>query len=72
LRERKRGYFSLGARALLHFHEDAGNLYVDVRLEDTFERMRVTSGAEQSEFLRRVRLALADSGEIGLTRDHHR
>jgi hypothetical protein len=32
LRERKRGYFSRGSRAFLHFHEDAGDPYVDVRL----------------------------------------
>jgi hypothetical protein len=55
LRERKRGYFSRGARAFLHFHEDAGDLYVDVRLGDAFERMRVTSAAEQADFVSRVR-----------------
>lgn len=60
LRERRRGYFSRGSRAFLHFHEDAGDVYVDVKLADTFERMRITSGAEQAEFLRRVRIALAD------------
>jgi hypothetical protein len=58
LRERKRGYFSRGSRAFLHFHEDAGDVYVDVRLGDSFERMRVTSGAEQADFLGRVRAAL--------------
>jgi hypothetical protein len=40
LRERKRGYFSRGSRAFLHFHEDAGDLYVDVRLDGAFRRMR--------------------------------
>jgi hypothetical protein len=54
LHERKRGYFSLGSRAFLHFHEDAGDLYVDVRLDGAFQRMRVTSGAEQATFLARV------------------
>ncbi|HKD89211.1 MAG TPA: hypothetical protein VKB62_11825 [Streptosporangiaceae bacterium] len=29
LRERKPGYFSRRSRAFLHFHEDAGYLYVD-------------------------------------------
>ena len=58
LRERKRGYFSRGSRAFLHFHEDAGDIYVDVRLGDSFERMRVTSGAEQADFVCRVRAAL--------------
>jgi hypothetical protein len=58
LRERKRGYFSRGSRAFLHFHEDAGDLYVDVRLGSDFERMRVTSQAEQADFLSRVSEAL--------------
>lgn len=59
LRERKRGYFSRGSRAFLHFHEDAGDLYVDVRLDSSFERMKVTSAGEQASFLSRVRHALA-------------
>jgi hypothetical protein len=58
LRERKRGYFSRGSRAFLHFHEDVGDLYVDVRLGSDFERMRVTSQAEQADFLSRVSEAL--------------
>lgn len=58
LRERKRGYFSRGGKAFLHFHEDAGDFYVDVRLGSTFQRMKVTSGGEQSEFLCRVQQAL--------------
>jgi hypothetical protein len=55
LRERKRGYFSRGSRAFLHFHEDAGDLYVDVRLSDSFERMKVSTAAEQAGFVSRVR-----------------
>ena len=55
LRERKRGYFSRGSRAFLHFHEDAGDFYVDVKLGGKFQRMRVTSHDEQAEFLARVR-----------------
>ena len=58
LRERKRGYFSRGSRAFLHFHADAGDLYVDVKLGGKFERMRVTSHNEQADFLSRVREAL--------------
>jgi len=58
LRERKRGYFSRGSRAFLHFHEDAGDLYVDVRLDSAFQRMRVTSRDEHADFLSRVREAL--------------
>jgi hypothetical protein len=58
LRERKRGSFARGSRAFLHFHEDSGDLYVDVRLDTAFQRMRVTSEAEQAEFLLRVRDAI--------------
>jgi hypothetical protein len=60
LQERRPGYFSRGSRAFLHFHEDAGDLYVDVRLNSKFERMRVTGPREQTEFLSRVRATLAD------------
>jgi hypothetical protein len=51
LRERRRGYFSRARHAFLHFHEDAGELYVDVKLGDRFERMRVSTATEQSDFL---------------------
>jgi hypothetical protein len=58
LRERKRGSFSRGSRAFLHFHEDAGDFYVDVRLDKAFQRMRVSSRGEQADFLAEVRAAL--------------
>jgi hypothetical protein len=61
LRERKRGYFSRAGRAFLHFHEDAGDLYVDVRLDGEFQRMKVTSGTEQADLLSRVKEALHSS-----------
>jgi hypothetical protein len=59
LRERKRGYFSRESRAFLHFHEDAGDFYVDVKLDSKFQRMRVTSRSEQAGFLVQVQGALA-------------
>ena len=58
LRERRRGYFSRGSGAFLHFHEDAGDLYVDVKLDSKFQRMRITSRSEQDDFLAQVREAL--------------
>ncbi len=61
LRERKRGYFSRGAHAFLHFHEDQGDFYVDVKLRGAFQRMRVTSHEEQTEFLAHVRRAVQSS-----------
>ncbi len=69
LRERKPGSFSRGSRAFLHFHEDAGDLYVDVRLQSQFERMKVTSRSEQAGFLARVRDALGPAcGYQGIRR----
>jgi hypothetical protein len=58
LRERKRGSFSRSNRAFLHFHEHAGALYVDVRLESEFQRLKVTSHTEQGDFLSLVQAAL--------------
>ena len=58
LQERRRGYFSRGSRAFLHFHEDAGDLYVDVKLDSQFERKRVTSRDEQADFLSQVQMTL--------------
>ena len=60
LRERRRGNFSKGSKAFLHFHEDTGRYYADVRLTDRFERMPVTSRDERATFLKRVRAAAAD------------
>jgi hypothetical protein len=51
LRERRRGYFLRCDRAFLHFHEDAGDYYVDVKLDSKFQRMKVTSRADQAHFL---------------------
>ena len=59
LRERKRGSFSRGSGAFLHFHEDAGDLYADVKLDGQFRRMKVTSRGDQDEFLAQVRGALS-------------
>jgi hypothetical protein len=42
----------------LHFHEDAGDLYVDVRPDSEFERMKVTSETDRPDFLARARAAL--------------
>jgi hypothetical protein len=58
LRERKRGSFSRGSRAFLHFHEDAGEFYVDVRLDSAFQRVKVTSSSDQAELLAQVRRVL--------------
>ena len=64
LRERSRGYFSRADRAFVHFHEDAGELYVDVRLGSKFQRMKVTSRIKQDEFLSRVKETLQTSARL--------
>lgn len=66
LRERRRGYFSRGGRALLHFHEDAGDYYVDVKLDSKFQRMKVTSRRDQAHFLTRVKEAFQSNGDLVL------
>ena len=58
LRERKRGSFSRGAHAFLHFHEDAGDFYVDAKLTSKFQRLKVTTRDEQQDFLARVKQAV--------------
>ena len=57
LRERKRGYFSRGSRAFLHFHEDAGNLNVHLRHHSAVKRDGVTSAKEKADHLSRLRKA---------------
>lgn len=58
LREKGRGTFYRGSRAFLHFHEDPKGLFVDVRFDAEFERVSVTTAAEQDSLLRRVRDAV--------------
>jgi hypothetical protein len=58
LKEKKRGVFSRGSRAFLHFHEDPSGLYADVRIDSEFERMRVTTKAERKHLLSVARAAV--------------
>ena len=58
LRERKRGNFTRGSAAFLHFHVDPAGLFADVKLGGSFERFRVSTAAEQDALLAAVRRAL--------------
>ena len=58
LKEKKRGVFYRKSRAFLHFHDDPTGLYADVRLDELFERYRVSTKAEQRHLLGRIRSAL--------------
>ena len=62
MRERKRGSFSRGSKAFVHFHADDDGFYADARLDEAFSRLGVTTAAEQADFLSRVREVLAGSG----------
>jgi hypothetical protein len=55
LREKKRGVFYLRSKALLHFHEDADELFVDVRCDNEFRRFPVTTDSQRADLLVRVR-----------------
>ncbi len=55
LTEKKRGTFYRKSSAFLHFHEDPAGMFADVKLGGVeFQRFRVTTKAEQTDFLRRV------------------
>jgi hypothetical protein len=58
LTEKKRGVFYRRSDAFLHFHEDPSGLYADVRLDDEFERVRVTTKAERKHLVSLVRAAM--------------
>jgi hypothetical protein len=62
LREMRPGIFYLRSRAFLHFHEDPAGLFADVRLDEEFERLPVTSAAQQAVLLKRVERRLSRAG----------
>jgi len=62
LREKTRGAFYRGSRAFVHFHEDPEGLFADVRFGEEFERIAVTTAAQQKSLVRRIRQALRPPG----------
>jgi hypothetical protein len=60
LTERTPGAFYWKSKAFLHFHIDGHDVYADVKLDgDEFERMRVSTKAEQAALVRSVRRVIA-------------
>ena len=58
--ERTPGCFYLGAKAFLHFHEDASGTHADVKLDATgFTRVRAASAMEQDALVALASSALA-------------
>jgi hypothetical protein len=62
LRERSRGVFYRKSRPFLHFHEDAADLYADLRRHDDFERFRVNAPGEQRALLAAIAAELDAPG----------
>jgi hypothetical protein len=61
IKEKARGVFYRGSKAFLHFHEDAGGLFADLRRDNDFERFPVTTAKERSAFLTAARKVLRDA-----------
>jgi len=55
LTEKKRGVFYRKSAAFLHFHEDPAGLFADLRTGAEFERFGVSTPAQQSAILARVK-----------------
>lgn len=56
VKERKPGIFYLKSRALLHFHEEEGKIYADVRLGGAdFERVPASTPADRRRLFAAVR-----------------
>jgi hypothetical protein len=58
LKEKKRGVYYRGASAFLHFHEDPGGLFADVRLGADWVRLPVNTPAEKRSLLAKVTSAM--------------
>lgn len=55
LKSPKRGIYYLKSKAFLHFHEDDGGIYADVRLDGmTFDRFDVSAKALQNDLVDKV------------------
>lgn len=52
LKERTPGVFYRGSKPFLHFHEDPGGLFADVRLSDRWERIEATTLTRRSRLMR--------------------
>jgi hypothetical protein len=70
LKEKSRGAFYRGSRALLHFHEHGDELYADVRLRDDFERFPATTAADRKSLLSLVDRALAGERDLSMKREY--
>ena len=60
LKEKSRGCFYRADRGFVHFHEHGEELFADVTFPHADERVPVTTRAERSDLMKRIRAALSD------------
>jgi hypothetical protein len=64
LREKTRGVFYLKSQAFLHFHEDEGTMFADVRLSGPdFDQFCLKTSADQHRLVAAIRHKIAIPGK---------
>jgi hypothetical protein len=58
LREPRPGTFYRGSVAFLHFHEDSGNFYADLKQDGDWQRYPLRTRGDSAKLLRAVKAAL--------------
>jgi hypothetical protein len=58
LREPRPGTFYRGSVAFLHFHEDSGSFYADLKQDGDWQRYPLRTKSDTAKLLRAVRVAL--------------
>jgi len=58
LKEKKRGAFYYRSSGFLHFHEDPGGFFADLKTSDDYVRFPINSKTQTETFLRRAATAL--------------
>jgi hypothetical protein len=66
LKEKTRGIFYHKSAAFLHFHEDAGGLFADLRSNDLFQRFAVNKRKVFTAALREALGCICDRGQSAL------
>jgi hypothetical protein len=62
LKEKSRGVFYWRSKAFVHFHDDPSGLYADLRIDEDFVRLPVTTKPERKAFIAAVRKQLQQAG----------
>jgi hypothetical protein len=58
LKEKKRGIFYWKSNAFLHFHDDHGQRFADLRVDSDWVRFPVNTQADQDTLLEQVAIVL--------------